>query len=55
MQLLRPVPEALPAQGYQGGSDRKGMEAAYDLHEVRSLRAGMSAGSAEVGKVEWDK
>ena len=52
MQLLRSLSEALSTQGYQGGSDRKDMEAAYDLHEVRSLRAGMSARSTEVGKVD---
>ena len=55
MQLLRSLSEVLSTQGYQGGSDRKDMEAAYDLHEVRSLRARMSAGSTEIGKVEWDK
>ena len=52
MQLLRSLSEALSTQGYQGGSDRKDMEAAYDLHEVWSLRARMSAGSTEVGKVD---
>ena len=55
MQLLRSLPEALSTQGYQSGSDRKDMEVAHDLYEMRQVRAGMSAGSAEVGKVEWDK
>ena len=55
MQLLWPVPEALPAQGYQGGFDHANLEAAHALYEMRQVRAGMSAGSTEIGKVEWDK
>ena len=55
MQLLWPVPEALPAQGYQGGFDHANLETPYDLYEVWQVRAGMSTGSTEVGKVERDK
>ena len=55
MQLLWPVPEALPAQGYQGGFAHANLEAAYDLHEMRQVRAGMSAKSTEVGKVDMEQ
>ena len=49
MQLLRSVPEALSAQSHQGGPDHANLEAAYDLHEMRQVRAGMSAGSTGNG------
>ena len=55
MQLLCTVSETLSAQSHQGGPDHANLEAAYDLHEMRQVRAGMSAGSTEIGKVEWDK
>ena len=49
MQLLRSVPEALSTQSHQGGPEHANLEAAYDLHEVRQVRAGMSAGSTGNG------
>ena len=50
MQLLRSVPEALPAQSHQGGSGHANLEAAYDLYEMWQVRAGMSAGSTDIKK-----
>ena len=49
MQLLWPVPEALSAQGYQGGPGHANLEAAYDLYEMRQVRAGMSTGGTGNG------